>query len=320
MLKYLIIQLDDTSVSFCHYDVAADAVPRLIDLDTLKKAIFWSMTENLSVQVVYPTRALPPEYKAVIAPLDRVDIVSCRCEDNELLAGAEVVVFDSWQALAGFPVDPGQACIVRTTFADFFENETVVESLLPKVTRLNVVITDIERLDDGLQVKYKATLDRLGEVVKKEYLAGHAVQLNLLTDRMLLTAMNNCNSGHESITIGPDGRFYICPAFYGDADRDNAVGDIDSGLSIPNPQLYRPDHATICSKCDAWQCRRCVWLNRRLTLEVNTPGRQQCVTAHTERNASRDLLSKIRAVGEFLPDRDIPAIDYLDPFDKIINI
>jgi len=58
-----------------------------------------------------------------------------------------------------------------------------------------------------------------------------------------------------------------------------------------------------------------VWLNRRSTLEVNTPGREQCVSAHHERNASRALLASIRTLGTFLPDREIPEISYLDPFE-----
>ena len=58
-------------------------------------------------------------------------------------------------------------------------------------------------------------------------------------------------------------------------------------------------------------------MNRRTTLEVNTPSHEQCVVAHIERNASRRLLESIREVGTFMPDRDIPEIDYLDPFEKV---
>ena len=39
------------------------------------------------------------------------------------------------------------------------------------------------------------------------------------------------------------------------------------------------------------------------------------MVAHLERNASRDLLANIRKHGQFIPEREIKAIDYLDPFD-----
>ena len=53
-----------------------------------------------------------------------------------------------------------------------------------------------------------------------------------------------------------------------------------------------------------------------MTFEVNTPSHEQCVMAHLERNASRDLLNAIRNHGQFLPEQEeIKEITYLDPFD-----
>jgi CXXX repeat peptide maturase len=71
-----------------------------------------------------------------------------------------------------------------------------------------------------------------------------------------------------------------------------------------------------CRRCDAYQCRRCIWLNRKLTREVNTPSHEQCVVAHLERNASRILLANIRKANpNFLAETKIEEIDYLDPFE-----
>jgi len=189
----------------------------------------------------------------------------------------------------------------------------MLQKPLTEVARLNIVCTDVENFKDENIERYKTILDELNAVVEQEYVKGHAVQLNLLTDRMMLDKMNNCGAGDESVTLAPDGRFYVCPAFY--EEDAFSVGDIDNGLDIKNRQLYRLDHAPICRHCDAYQCRRCVWLNRRMTYEVNTPSHEQCVVAHVEREASRKLLADIRAVGEFLPQQEIKEIDYLDPFE-----
>jgi len=141
--------------------------------------------------------------------------------------------------------------------------------------------------------------------------------IHVLTDRMMLKDMNNCGAGDTTVTLAPNGKFYVCPAFYFD-DEQNCVGDLKRGLDIKNKQLYKLDHAPICRLCDAWHCKRCVWLNKKTTLEVNTPGHEQCVIAHLERNASKTLLGNIRKHGTFLPEfDDIKDIDYLDPFDKI---
>jgi CXXX repeat peptide maturase len=135
---------------------------------------------------------------------------------------------------------------------------------------------------------------------------------------MMLDRMNNCGAGDTTITLAPNGNFFICPAFYYEDEADS-IGDLGHGLGIKNKQLYKLGYAPICRHCDAWQCKRCIWLNRKTTLEVNTPSHEQCVVAHLERNASRELLNNIRKHGTFLPEQeDIKVIDYLDPFD-IVN-
>ncbi len=159
----------------------------------------------------------------------------------------------------------------------------------------------------------------LSEIVEKQYVNGNLVQLNLLTDRMMLSNMNNCGAGDTTLTVAPDGKFYVCPAFYHAKD-GNSVGSLDTGLDIKNPQLYRLSHAPICRHCDAWHCKRCVWLNRKTTLEVNTPSHEQCVVAHMEREASRQLLNNIRKHDAFLSQSDeIPELTYTDPFENKDN-
>lgn len=314
MLKYLIIQLDDTSVSFCHYNNDRTK-PCLIDLDILKKALFWSMKENLIVQFLYPDYQLSPDYRNVIADIDHADIVPSTCEDEEILTKADVVVFDTWASINYFPFTQSQAYVIRTSFEDLFSNGVFLNTILSKVSRLNVVITDMECFNSEVEKQYALFLDNLNEKIYQEYKNNHGVQVNILTDRMMLESMNNCGAGDETITLAPNGKFYICPGFYNDGLAE--IGNPEIGLDIKNPQLYQIDNAPICRICDSWHCKRCVWQNKKTTMEVNTPSREQCVISHIERNASRKLLSKIREIGTFLPDKEIPEVNYLDPFDKI---
>lgn len=288
-----------------------------MDLNVLKKALLWSMKENLTVQILYPDYKLPADYKAVISDIDHADIAASTCEDKILLKGADVVIFNTWEDVCPFPLSPEQVYVIRTSFADLVANETSLYAFLPIVTRINVVITDIPDFNPDMEKRYFQFLINLNERICREYQNNHGVQVNILTDRMMLDSMNNCGAGNETITLAPDGRFYVCPGFY--LDGSNAVGDIDSGLDIKNAQLYQLSHAPICRICDAWHCKRCVWQNKRATREVNTPGREQCVVSHIERNASRSLLSKIREIGTFLPDKEIKELDYLDPFEQIIR-
>ena len=314
MLQYLIILIDETSTSYCHYE-NPKRKGNLIGLDTLKAGIRFGMMENLMIQFVYPDYELPQEYKDAIETIDHSKIVSSLCEDDRLADEADVVVFHDWSGISFGNVYADKSYVLRTSKAELFERYLFLKDFLSKVARLNIVITDIESFDDIDFEKYKVVLSALSEHIEKMYVDGKTPQLNLITDRMMLKDMNNCGAGDTHVTLAPNGKFYICPAFYIDNEED-CVGDIEKGLDIKNKQLYKLKYSPMCSHCDAYQCKRCVWLNRRMTLAVNTPSLEQCVVAHLERNASRDLLLSIRKHGTFLPEQEIEKIDYLDPFDK----
>lgn len=321
MLQYLIILLDDTSTSYCHYPN-----PRtercLISLEDLRAGILFGMKENFMIQFVYPDYELPQEYKDVIETIDHSKILPKSSRE------ADVVIFNNWQEVVGYAFDAKKAYVLRISKADLFAQRALVKSVLGKVARLNVVISDVESFTDADFETYKTCLAEWADELERLYAAGGSPQFNLLTDRMMLDKMNNCGAGDTNITLAPDSRFYICPAFYLDAPIDGtekslgdvcrkgfSVGSLAEGLDIKNSQLYKLTHAPLCRNCDAYQCKRCVWLNRKTTFEVNTPSHEQCVVAHLERNASRDLLAAIRKHGEFLAGNEIKEITYLDPFD-----
>lgn len=311
MLKYLVIMLDDTATSFCHYD-AGVAERHPIATDDLRAAIVFAMKQNLSIQFVYPGYRLPAAYDELVESIDHVKIKPLSCHD-----GADVVVAEGIGTAVDALPDGAKACVVRTSLSDFMAGAARLASLFDRVERVNVTFSDVTGFDDGMADAYRSALASLVPLLAALYATGRAPQLNLLTDRMMLDAMNNCNAGWESLTVAPNGHFYVCPAFYHDDPSDD-LGSVAAGLSVRNPQLYRLDHAPICRGCDAYHCKRCIWLNRRATLEVNTPGHRQCVMAHIERNVSAQLLAAIREKQPgFLPGRELGVTDCLDPFDKL---
>ena len=128
--------------------------------------------------------------------------------------------------------------------------------------------------------------------------------------------MNNCNAGYESITLAPDGNLYICPAFY--LNGEKSVGDIENGLDIKNPQLYKLNHAPICRICDAYQCRRCIWLNKKdVSRSKHTKSPTMC-HGSCRAYSFKKLLEEFRKIdSSFMREIDIPELEYLDPFDKV---
>lgn len=309
MLQYLVILLDDTSVAYCH---AANPLTQrnLMPLDTLRKAIMFGMKENLMIQYVYPDYELPDEYNEAIESIDHVKI------------GRDVLVYNNVPTSI-----TADNAVLRLSVADFISKQYDIATLLLQAKRLNICITDVENFKDEQIDDYKKALATLNAVLLNQYKAGKQPQVNILTDRLQLDKMHNCDAGVNNITVAPNGRFYLCPAFYYDEKiglnnrlnhhkpiSNRSVGDLESGINIPNQQLLKLDHAPLCRICDAYQCKRCVWLNQRLTWDANTPSHQQCVLAHLERNASRDLQKQLQTAG-FSIGNEIKEITYLDPFD-----
>ncbi len=309
MLQYLVILLDDTSVAYCHADNPLTE-RNLIPLDTLRKAILFGMKENLMIQYVFPEYELPEEYNDVIESIDHIKI------------GRDVAVYN--EVPSSITADNA---VLRLSIADFIAKQCDIAALLPQTKRLNICLTNIETFKDEQIEDYKKSLATLNAVLLNLYKSGKQPQLNILTDRLQLTEMHNCDAGVNNITVAPNGKFYLCPAFYYDERMgvnnrlnhhkpisERSVGDLDSGVQIPNQQLLKLDHAPLCRICDAYQCKRCIWLNQKMTWDNNTPSHQQCVLAHLERNETRDLQTKLNELG-INAGEEIKEITYLDPFD-----
>lgn len=312
MIKYLVILLDDSATSFCHYSNKREH--KLISAEYLKEGIFFGMKENLMIQFVYPDYQLPQEHLNLIESIDHSKIMS---STNENASDADVIVINTLDAFNNTVLESGAVYTLRITKQDIKKAYSIISSKPTTYQRLNLVVTDIDTCTDADFLDYKKMLQDLSKWYIQQLYSNNSLQINVLSDRIMLDKMNNCEAGNETITLAPNGKFYVCPAFYYDNPEDS-VGDLKQGLDIRNPQLYKIGYAPICRICDAYQCKRCIWLNRKTTLEVNTPSHEQCVAAHLERNTSRNLLAELQKLGVF-EEKSIPELDYLDPFEKANN-
>ena len=323
MLQYLIIQLCDTSTSFCHYN-NNNHTPKLISLDDLMSGIKFAMKQNLMIQFLYPDYELPTQYKDVINSIDHNDIVSSTCEDIMLRENADIVVLSDWTAISYYTFNKDSIYVLRTSKKDLFDHYLFLKDTINRVYRLNIVLTDVESFSDSDSKQYNEILSVLADEISNLFNNGDGVQLNVLTDRIVLNKMNNCEAGNHHLTLAPDGKLYVCPAFYSESQNlheqyvecYSCIGELRSEVNIPNANLYKLEYSPLCRTCDSYHCKRCIWLNKKLTLEVNTPSHEQCVISHLERNNSRKLLDKIRNTNQSLSSISIPEIEYLDPFDN----
>lgn len=307
MLKYLIIPLASNVPSICRY-TTDEATEGLIPLDILRAGINFALKHNLIIQYVWPEEGLPDAYMDAIASSNHVNIAPigiARKEDISIIRVSD-------------DADVTDRTLLCTLTPDEFVFQTAhIIKWLRRCGRLNLMIHGY-LCDSAKESAYSEALQTVADTIYEQYAHGHMVQFNLLTDRILLTGMNNCNAGIENITLGCDGKFYLCPGFYHDGSE--ATGDLNSGLRIPNRHLLELDYAPVCRICDAYHCTRCVHDNRKHTLEVNTPGHKQCVMSHIERNVSSRLCKKLVEAGFISPKALFSETDCLDPFYKLPRI
>ena len=213
------------------------------------------------------------------------------------------------------PSDFNGACILLITKNNIRQLSKFIIELNQKANRINLIIKDIEEWNDIDVQLYKDQLEILMEYIYISYKNNVKCELNVLTDIFELNSMCNCDAGKNHISLAPNGKFYICPAFYFD-NPNNSIGNLEEGINISNEHLLDINNAPICLGCDSYHCRRCVYLNKKLTNEINTPSKIQCIVSHIERSVSLKLQQMLKKEN-IIPRNILKEIDYLDPIEKL---
>ena len=239
-----------------------------------------------------------------------VNIISSKCD--EIPENAIVICDNDINVPAGFEGN----YILLVSKNNIHNLSAFIKKLYPSALRINVVLEGIEGWCSEDIETYSVQLDAVKDFIIGTYVSQNPLEVNILTDRLNLKSMCNCDAGNSTFSLAPNGKIYLCPAFYFD-DEASYIGNLENGLNIKNAQLLEINNAPICSLCDAYHCRRCKYLNQKLTNELNTPSHVQCKISHIERNKSKELQAEL-VNKKLMPAMNIiPQIDYLDPFDTI---
>jgi CXXX repeat peptide maturase len=316
-LKFLIIPIDRASIPFCYYGGVDEREPGPIPLETLTRAVAFAQDNGLTVNYLYGRSEPPASFGPIMESVSHAEIVPFSLAGSHP-RGVVVVGPDELEEASRPGAGRGGNLIVRYPVERLQRLPEELAPLARMYRRINLCLLDLEKASDSDLELYGKRLERLAEAAGEWLKDGIGCEMSFLTDRMQLDSMRNCEAGLEHLTVGPEGCLYVCPGFLFD-DAGQSVGDLACGPKIPNKELLEIGNAAICSICDAYQCKRCVYLNKKLTLEMNTPSRQQCVASHLERNTSARLLSQFGGLPPFSLMKPIPRIDYLDPLDELLR-
>jgi uncharacterized protein len=315
--KILNILLSSDSPAICNYGLTINNDknnPQLLNSDILEKFLHLAKEERYYVNFIYPHHEIGDSYKKLIAE-HKFQVTRPYMKENSksTLENREIFVFKMNQ-----PIEPGFSCVnvilhMKKDELKFLENY-VTKLFSNGIIRINLVIDDLSIWSDEDLRLYQEVLTGISKVIIVLLVKGQQRNLNVITDRLILDKMNNCNAGLEHITLGPDGKLYLCPAFY---YKNQPLAQ--RKLQIPGElkRLLNLDNAPICSGCDAYQCRRCFFFNFLHTEELNIPGQKQCTISHIEREVSRMHQEKLIAKKMLpYPNRNlIVELKYTDPFE-----
>ncbi len=210
---------------------------------------------------------------------------------------------------------PGILLINKENIHNLYE---LIEKLFSSLYRVNLIIEDKYSWTNQDAEQYKMQLDKVVAFIVEKYKQGKEIEINVLTDIWNLKSMKNCDAGTHSFTLAPNGKIYICPAFYFD-DVDSHIGTLDDGIHIKNLQLLLLENAPICSECDIYNCDRCKYLNKKMTNEINIPSKMQCIVSHIEREQSMKLQKLIKESISYQFENILGEIDYNDPLEKLLE-
>jgi len=312
-MEYLMIILDNAAPSFCHYDVVRQE-SEIISCEILERGIEFAEKNALEITAIYGMENLPAEHRQLLDAVPHVRILPYR-KDSVFSDDDIVVLNGSHDSSFQYRILDREITHLALTIRlqDAKNLYSFIENNRRFFKRISVIFKGLEQADEQMLNDFRLALQKTIPLLFNMLSYERFTEIGFATDRMLLREMNNCNAGATHITLAPDGYFYICPGFYHDGSPP--IGSPEKGILIKNPQLFQYSHASICKQCDCFQCKRCVFLNKRTTLEVNTPSRQQCVASHHERNLSGFLLEKMQKRGIMTNLPKIAPLFYLDPME-----
>ncbi len=62
----------------------------------------------------------------------------------------------------------------------------------------------------------------------------NAASINVLPH---LDERNHCTAGQFEFALAPNGKFYVCPAYYFN-DSNDSVGDLETGIQVVESELF----------------------------------------------------------------------------------
>jgi len=196
------------------------------------------------------------------------------------------------------------------------------QSIIVLFERVDRIDLNIHNVDKNFNEElYKHELEKISNYIESIYKEDKTVkELSLLTDLLFIEKHDNCMAGEKTFIISPEEKIYSCCAVYSN-EKESSIGNIVNGITAKyDKRLYEIENSNLCRKCDSYQCKNCVYTNKKHTREVNVAPSFICRKSHIEKSVSKGLYNKFYQINKDILVNYIDESKGLDPIEKFISL
>jgi len=315
-VKSIWVMLSLDAVSCCHEPHSTRGLDsQLMPLDLLAQIVKMAKELSWTCTILGNGKALPRDHQSLCDEMEAHVVLPAESVGFPL--GKRLsLVFESdcvEKVTAGLPCSHA---ILRVKRDDLPRLCKLVSTLLNRCPVVSVRHPELLQYDDSDLMVYRDQLFQVGQWLVDRHDAWCSYHVDCLTDHFQPSHIGECGAGIGSLAIGPTGEIYLCPA----ALRGGmpSYGHILGDLKIPNRSLLTKEFSLPCGRCEAFHCRRCVYLNKCGTMEFCVPPKNACRIGHLEREVQVWLTQELIQKKQWKSEYRVPSLPTIhDPYELI---
>ncbi len=316
--RNMYILLSQDYVSYCEYSNNASLVEKEMDKESILRSLNYCRKNFLNPIIVHNNSKFDFINDDKYLDYSIIHILPSRFINKANEAGLKniVPVYD----IESLDYDNyGEINVIFNIESNNIEKlSNCIIKLFKKVNRIDLNIHNIDKNFD--EEIYQRQLEIISKYIVEYYVnTNEFKELNTLTDLLFIDKHDNCMAGEKTFIISPDEKIYTCCAVCSTENQNN-IGDLINGINKKyDKRLYKIENSNLCSICDCYQCKNCVYVNKKFTWEVNVAPSFQCRKGHIEKLVSKDLYNKLYLSNKDIMVNDLKTNDYLDPIHKFLS-
>ncbi|RDY33231.1 radical SAM peptide maturase, CXXX-repeat target family [Lachnotalea glycerini] len=318
--KNLFIILDDNSSVFCNYNKRSckeDYVQKLSE-ENLQLAVKFADTNFFNPILLHSDDSEVSRKAVKSFENQRAFNIYTPSNENKYMNSEglfrKITSITHDELLNGKRVDTESSLLIVDSDNLKYLSEDV-KNILINCMRINIIARfDYKNFDFQ---EYEKQLDAIVEILYTYFTNNEIRHVDVITDNLFFTKKIDCAAGVDSFTLAPNGYLYTCPAVYFTSP-EAYVGTLTEGINEKLLKSYSVNESPVCSNCQINQCKRCVYQNKKLTGEHNTPSSVQCKKSKIELKYASKLSKLLKNFGFHMTINSMMDIDGSDPLERLI--